>query len=460
MTKLFGYDLIELRNGIGVTDKRKIQEENPITTLQKLELRRSEIREKLSELSSLESLTPENKTEVESLTKEFQDSEVRYRAALVAEQDKAETRELGSGGEAAEIRSLRGRAPLGDYVLAAIEKRSLDTPHTELNDALGLKPTGQNGGVVIPFSVLASAETRDKAEKRTFTAASGTGSYDGPTVQRQILQELFGPGILDTLGVRLDSVPVGASEWPLLTGKVAPALAKEKTAATAASVATFTVATLKPKRLTAEIEFTHELAASVVGLEAAFRQNLMDSMRSQMSNIILIGKAVDGSNPHRIEGFVTKLTGTDLSTAEAAASDYGKLHSLAVDGIHASNEKEVMSVIGEETYQHAAGAYLANTVTSGSELLERRSGGCMASSYIPPIASKKQAAILHAAGPNGGPMRGDSVGGIWEGAGLEIVRDIYSNRSVGVTLTGIILWDAAVALRTAAYKQIDIQVEK
>ena len=55
-------------------------------------------------------------------------------------------------------------------------------------------------------------------------------------------------------------------------------------------------------------------------------------------------------------------------------------------------------------------------------------------------------------------MRGDSVAGMWEGAGLEIVRDFYSNASVGITLTAIILWDAYTALRASAYKQIDIQI--
>ena len=99
-----------------------------MTTLQRLELRRSEIREKLSKLSSLESLTDENKTDIESLTKEFQDSEVQYRAALIAEGEKAQTKETGTDGEAAEIRALRSRAPLGDYVLAAVEKKKSGYP--------------------------------------------------------------------------------------------------------------------------------------------------------------------------------------------------------------------------------------------------------------------------------------------------------------------------------------------
>ena len=186
--------------------------------------------------------------------------------------------------------------------------------------------------------------------------------------------------------------------------------------------------------------------------------NLLDALKAKMQDIILNGVAPTNQNPQNIQGFFAKLTGEDLSTAEVTAGDYGRLHSLAVDGIHASMESEVMSVIGNETYQHAAGLYITGSGESGSELLKRRSAGCMASSYIPDASSMKQKAILHAAGPNGGPMRGDSVAGMWEGAGLEIVRDFYSNASVGVTLTGIILWDAAVAFRASAYKEIDIQI--
>lgn len=424
-----------------------------MTNLQKLELRRSEIREKLSKLSEVATPTDEQKSEMESLTKEFQDSEVRYRAALVAEGEKAQTKEFGTDGEGAEIRALRTRAPLSSYILAASEKRSLDTPSAELNEALGVKLVGNNGGIVIPFSVFARA---NPAEERAFTT---TSAYGGGEVQRPILQELFGPGIFDALGVRVDSVPTGASEWPLITGNVAPDQKKEGTAATDATAATFTTATLKPKRLTAEIELTHELIATVVGVEEAFRMNLLDAMKSKMQDIILNGSNPTNANPQNIQGFFTKLTGSDLASAEATAGDYGKLHSLAVDGIHASMETEVRSVIGEETYQHAAGVYITGSGESGSELLKRRSGGCIASSYIPDTANMKQKAILHAGGPNGGPMRGDSVAGMWEGAGLEMIRDFYSNASTGITLTGIILWDAAVAVRTSAYKEIDIQIE-
>ena len=82
----------------------------------------------------------------------------------------------------------------------------------------------------------------------------------------------------------------------------------------------------------------------------------------------------------------------------------------------------------------------------------------MASTYIPAIASKKQTAILHSAGPNGGGvMRGDSVAAMWPT--LEVVRDQYTKASQGIVLTWITLWDAKVAFRAAAYKAVAIQVQ-
>ena len=52
--------------------------------------------------------------------------------------------------------------------------------------------------VSVPWEVL---------ESRAFTT---TTQNDGSEMQRPILQRLFGPGIMDTLGVRMDSVPVRA----------------------------------------------------------------------------------------------------------------------------------------------------------------------------------------------------------------------------------------------------------
>ena len=122
-------------------------------------------------------------------------------------------------------------------------------------------------------------------------AFSTTSENDGPESQRPILQRLFGPGIMNALGVRLDSVPVGRTEWPLITSGVAPAQAKEPDAGAAAVAAGFAFANLKPKRLTGRYEFTHEMAASVPGIEEALRSDLADAIRSKMSDQIINGAA-------------------------------------------------------------------------------------------------------------------------------------------------------------------------
>ena len=266
---------------------------------------------------------------------------------------------------------------------------------------------------------------------------------------------------MDSLGVRMDSVPAGRSEWPLFATGVAPAQVAEGTAAAAAPTATFTYANLKPKRLTGAYQFTHEIAASVSDLEQALRRDLADAIMSAMSNAIINGAAVDPNDAAtnaNVEGFISKLTAPMAPAAEAVYADYAGSHAALVDGLHASREGEVSSVIGVASYTHAASVYQAGSGESGSEALMRRSMACTASVYVPAVVSTVQDGnIYHAAGPNGGGvMRGDSVSGIWPT--LEVVRDIYSQASVGVTLTWISLWDAAVAFRSAAYARVAFQV--
>ena len=146
---------------------------------------------------------------------------------------------------------------------------------------------GAGGGACIPWAVLLGVEVRAldfNPEKRAFT---NTTANDGSEMQRPILQRLFGPGVLDMLGVRVDSVPVGRTEWPLFNAGVAPAQTKEETAVTTPATAGFAYANLKPKRLTGAYEYTHEAAASVADLEGALRRDLADAIKSKMSDTII-----------------------------------------------------------------------------------------------------------------------------------------------------------------------------
>ena len=230
-----------------------------------------------------------------SLTTEMADLEPEIRAAVTvaATEEAAALGEFGNGdGQPAEIRSLMLNVGLADYMNpAASNGGRLEGRAVELNKALGADVVGKGGGIIVPFAML---------EQRAFTT---TTQNDGSLVQRPILQRLFGASVLETLGVRLDSVPSGRSEWPLIATGVAPDQAKEGTAAAAAVAATFTTAVHKPKRLTGRYEISHEALASVGDLESALRADLADSVMSKMSDRVINGTAPTNSNPQYIEGF-------------------------------------------------------------------------------------------------------------------------------------------------------------
>ena len=427
---------------------------------QKLAIRISEIRQRLNEIAGLDDagMTDEVRTEADRLAAEFKNAETQHRSALIAEgeEQRAAEGEHGNGdGEPAEVRALLSRVGIHDYLNPAAGGVGLTGPAAELNAALEVGTQGKAGGVLVPWRMLECPEHRaapaPRGESRAFTT---TANLDGPMMQRPILQRLFGMDIMGALGVRIDTVPAGRTEWPLLSGGVAPDMAVEGTAA-AAVAATFTTETLKPKRLSGRYEYTHEQAAQVADIEQALRRDLGDAVKARMSALILTGN--ETTNPQEPDGFLTKIAAPTDPSAETDYATYAGSHAGGVDGIHASREMEVSSVIGTASYVHAAGVYQAGSGESGSEALARRGMSCMASSFIPAATGAnmiQNGNIYHSAGPNGGgaSLRGDSISAMWPT--LEVIRDIYSQASIGVVLTWVTLWDAETAFRAAAYRRV------
>ena len=208
-----------------------------MTAAQKIAVRLSEVRRKLNELSALEGddFTDEKRAELEALSKEYDSLEVRHAAAIRAEGEEeaaAQGAEGNGDGEPAEVRRLLQNVRLTDYLTPAAGGTGLVGAAAELNAALEVPVIGPGGGIAVPWAMLElEPEQRrdqgDGTERRAFTT---TTNYDGPTRQRPILQRLFGMDILGALGVRIDSVPAGMTEWPLITGGVAPDQRAEGTA--------------------------------------------------------------------------------------------------------------------------------------------------------------------------------------------------------------------------------------
>ena len=113
-----------------------------MTVLQTLQLRSSEIRQRLAELSVLErELTEDETAEVSTLTTEFKAVEVRTRAALVASSD---------AGEEREAETIRERAQLSEYVRCAVEGAAVAGAEAELQSVAGIRA----GEHAIPWAVL------------------------------------------------------------------------------------------------------------------------------------------------------------------------------------------------------------------------------------------------------------------------------------------------------------------
>ena len=75
-----------------------------MTDLQKIQLRRSEVRSRVSELSAIEAPTIEQTTEMVTLNAEYQGLEVREQSAIIAGDGSTEP-VVTEDGEGAELRS-------------------------------------------------------------------------------------------------------------------------------------------------------------------------------------------------------------------------------------------------------------------------------------------------------------------------------------------------------------------
>ena len=417
-----------------------------MTTLQKLELRRSEIKSRLGELAALDTLTDEQKAETDRLTKEFQEKETQYRAAVIAKGERAQTWEFGNDGEAAEIRAIKRRSSLRNYLDAAGKGVGLAGAEAELNDALEIRA---GGGVRVPWTMLLP-DVEFRAD-----AVSDTTTLDGGMAQRPILRRLFGRSILDALGVRIDSVPSGMSEWPLLTAGVAPDQVAESAQKDAVKP-TFTTVSLKPKRLTGRYVFTVEQAAQVAGIEAALRRDLGDAVMAKMSDQVING---DGSSPN-VKGFLTAITEPAVPGSESGYAAYAAVGAQGVDGIHAELESEVCVLLGVASYKHAA--QITGNDEFATDALRRRVKMALTTSYLPaPTSSGNKAnsqdCLIHSRGSDSAEMRGDSVAAMWPA--LELIRDIYTKAGEGqVILTWTALWDAETAYRPGAYQRVKFKL--
>ena len=404
-----------------------------MTNAQKLAVRLSEIRQRLNEISGLddEGMTEEVRAEADKLAAEFKNAETQHRSALIAEADEqraaADDFANGNGdGEAAEVRALRGRVRVGEYVGAAIDQRMAEGAEAELNAALGMR------GNAFPLSLLAPAPVEARATTNTDSQTTQSGRW---------LDRLFAETAAERIGITMESVSPGVASFPVTT---AGASAAQRGRSEAASDAAWTVGVteLKPTRNAVRAVFNEEDAHRLPSLEASLRRDLGMALVEGVDRSIFIGDTGANENTADITGLTTAANVVEVEISQAnKILGPGTLEAFSglVDGVHAADfgDLKVCSTVGAwRLWQNTIINASADNMTLAAFL--RMAGLSWASrgNIETGTAADDWAAFIG----RGRGIEGAGVAALWE-AGM-LLRDPYSASASGqVNLTLSYFWN-------------------
>lgn len=306
-----------------------------MTPRQKLEIRASEIRTKLSELAGLDELSDEQRGEIGTLRTEYQDVETRIQAITVAEDEPTRTPVDTGDGEGRELRELRERVEFGAYVGAALETRGVNGAAAEYNEHLGL------GADRVPMEFIAPP-----LEQRA--AVDG----DAARTQSSWIDRLFADTAAMALGITTMSVEPGISSVPVLGSNADP---KQRARTQDADTATIsaTVTEIKPSRNAVHAEYSIEDDARLPGLAEAIRRDLSAAMVEKIDRTVFVGDDSATGTEADIVGLDTASIGevTLTQAAKVKADEVLKLFAALIDGKFAASmaDLNLVATVGSNT---------------------------------------------------------------------------------------------------------------
>jgi len=414
-----------------------------MTNLQRLELRASEIRQRLNELSGLETgeLTDETRSEMDTLSTEYADVERQKRAAILAGDTPSETPEPSGDAETREIDGLIQRAEIRAYLASAASGEPVKGAERELRQAIlgdGAPDTDMPIDVLLPLA--SELETRADASTDVGSAIQHN--------QQNIVGRIFAETSGAYMGVQRPSVLVGESHYIALTGG-ATADVRSDGVAKDAEAATFTSESVAPVRLTARYLFGVETTARIRGFEEALRADIRTVLGDKLDVMALNGQAAVNNVSPAIKGIISELPDPTDPTTEAAWTDYLSLYPEQVDGKTSMDGSNVRLLVNPETFKHAHGLQIA---TSG-ELLRRElpTGRFRASANMPDTASTIATILSYTASSRTGYVQP-----VWRG--ISLIRDVYSQAASGqVALTAVML-TGAVMVDSSQYGRHELKI--
>ena len=411
-----------------------------MTNAQRLELRASEIRQRLNELSGIETgeLTDEHRSEMETLSVEYADVERQKRAAILAGDTPTETPEPESGdAETREIDGLIQRAEIREYLTSAAQGNHVQGAERELRQAILGDAVDET---YMPVDILLPLETRADASTDVSSAIQHS--------QQNIVGRIFAETSGAYMGVQRPSVPVGETHYYTLTNGTSADVRSDGVAKDA-EAASFTDKSVSPVRATARYLFGMETTARIRGFEEALRADIRAVLGDKLDALALNGQAAVSNTSPAVEGIISQLADPTNPTAEAEWNDYYGLYAARVDGKTSMDGSNVRLLVNPATYKHAVGLQ----VDTSGELLRRvlPDGRFRASANMPDAASGIATVLSYTASARTG-----FVQPVWRG--ISLIRDVYSNAAEGqVALTAIMLTGAAM-VDSSQYRRHEVKI--
>ena len=390
----------------------------------KLALKLSEKRQEAATLAGNPEATPEQRA---ALAAEVAALEQSWREAVETEQRAEDVGGEGTG-EGAELRALRGRVRMANYLTAAVEQRAADGAEAEYNAARNI------AGNRFPLEMLAPREER------------ATTDTDTATIPRRWIDRLFAGTAAAYLGVTFDTVAPGAASYPVTTAG-ASAAQRGRSEAAADGAWTIGVTELKPTRNAVRVVFNVEDAARIPGLEEALTRDLRAALTEGVDRAIFLGDAGANENSADITGLQTAAGLTEKTIAQAdkvKGAETVQAFAELIDGKHAmqpSDLRTVMAVGANTLWSHSFVKNNNAVDTTIAEFLRRFGMSWVTRGDLEVATADGDFGAFIGLGRG---IEGAGVAPVWEAG--ELIRDPYSGAAKGeVALTLCYLWDFGLA---------------
>ena len=410
-------------------------------TLQKSQLKQSELKVKLTELldTPVETRAESFAEELGKLTTEVKSVEAEVQAALLAQPEVTEKRseeKLTETSEERELLELRSEVDFGKYIAAALAGGGVrDGAEAEYNQHLGI---AQN---YFPMEMLAPVETR---AARDGDAMASQGSW---------LDRVMAMTASERLGVSFRTVAPGVAAFPYTSAGGSP-VQRGRTQAVGESTYTVNVQEMKPTRAAVNGKYSIEDELRLPGIADAIERDMRMAMAEDIDRTIFTGDSGANENSADIVGFTTYagISEPQLTQANKVKADETlKVFLTQLDGIYAASLADMRIVSSK-----GANALWYSTIHAAAVDNQTIAQFLMASGLTwtmrGHIEDNTSNGDFGAFVGMGRGIEGAAIAAVWDAG--QLIRDPYSGAKTGeVELTLNYLWNFKV-VRTANFKRL------